>query len=115
MIEHLPYDSHLREAQLNDEWYVAALVEAKAEAAGVRREPEPTGVPVSQWSQEVALLSQLGTDIRELSAVVKSALGAASKVKPYDGPRTVVGKAERASRQKKHESLANRMIPKRKG
>lgn len=113
LIEHLPYDSHLREAQLNDPWYVQALVEAKAEQAGV--EAPARGVPVSEWSQEVAILSQLGSDVRALTAVVQSALGAKARPKPYDGPITVVGKAERASRQEKHESLANRMLAKRKG
>lgn len=88
------------------------MVAAKAQQAGA--ESAPKGVPVSQWSQEVALLSQVGTDVRSLIATVQSALGAKSRPTPYDGPSTVVGSAEMANRQKQHDALAARVLPKRK-
>lgn len=113
LIEHLPYNSHLREAQLNDEWYVVQILEAKEKRDGLSS--GTSGVPVSEWSREVALLSQIGTDIRGLTATVQSALGAKGSVKPYDGPSTIVGKAEKANRQSKHENLAGRVLGKRKG
>lgn len=113
MVEHLPYDSFLREAQLNDPWYVQQLMEAKEEKDAPATKK---GVPVSEYTREVDVLSRLGTDIRELKAYVAAALSTKIPVDPYDGPSTIVPQAEMARRQKQHEALVARVLPhKRKG
>lgn len=99
LVERLPYNSHLRQEQLNDPDYVGQVLEAQAGAEPAK------GTPVSEFSAEVRTLESVGFDIRGLGAVIQSALGASGRPKPYDGPSTVVEKAQIARRRQKHQKV----------
>ncbi|MDQ3275333.1 MAG: hypothetical protein M3Q39_09985 [Actinomycetota bacterium] len=101
LISHLPRNSHLRQEQLNDPEYVGLILEAQEKAPESNR----TGMPVSEFSPEVATLEAVGNDIRNLVAVIQSALGASGRPTAYDGASTVVQKIKAARRLQKHQRV----------
>lgn len=114
LIERLPFDSQLKEAQLNDPEYVASLEEARkrAETEGKRvRE----GHPVSEASAEVRELRRMRQEIQALRNVVLTfAGGKASPIKPEPLLMAGTNSADEArERQIKHERLAARLLPKK--
>ena len=91
LIEQLPRDSRLREAQLNDDEYAAALAEAHAR----QDEPDPWAPSVSETTLVSELLTMTVHELRALrSESVAIARGKAPRpVTPVPAPRTALAEA----------------------
>lgn len=116
LIDHLPMNSHFRQAQLNDpQW--AAEIAAAQERAKQQGEAAPSGIPVSEYSREVAVMRDAVVELRGLRALIESVFsGKQSRPVPYDAVITALEKARNAYRWKRHEELAAKVLPhKRKG
>lgn len=91
LIEQLPRDSRLREAQLNDDEYAAALAEAHAK----QDEPDPWAPSVAETTLTTELLTMAIHEIRALrSETVAIARGKAPRpVTPVPPPKTALERA----------------------
>jgi len=116
LIDHLPTNSHFRQAQLNDPKWAAEIVKAQ-EAAKQRDEAAPSGIRVSEFSREVAGMRDAVVELRGLRALIEGVFsGKPSKPMPYDAVITALEKARNAQRWKRHQELAAKVLPhKRKG
>lgn len=107
----LPYATHWRQSMLNDPEVAERIVRAQER----EREQTPTGIPVSEFTQTVALLRDAITTLRGVQATVAKAGGAKNaSVEPYPGPITLLKSAEANVRQREHEALVARVLPRKK-
>lgn len=87
------------------------LVEAqeRAEREGVKSDPAP---PMSTWSAEVEALTAIEDKLASLIYITR-AVGGDKQVqppKPKLRPRTLIDKIKGRNRQKRHETLAARLL-----
>lgn len=107
-INHLPYATHLREKMLNDPEMARQIVESQAKAKGAA----VSGIPVSEFTQSVAVLRDLITTTRGLQATLVAVNGGNKRpVEPYDGPITLLKAAETQRREDDHKALVARVLP----
>lgn len=106
-IDHLPRNSHYTQAVVNDEEHARMLVEAMD--GQPKEDPAP---PMSTWSPEVEQLVTLTDAVRALNLTVQGLAGAKPpKFVPSPRPRTMMEKARRDQRKRKHEELVALVLP----
>lgn len=117
IIDHLPSYSYFQDAVANDPEHAKMLAEAAAERQEGEEHPGPS---LTSWTPEVAILADV---VDELRAVRHSIIMSnhdpkktpPSPPKPYRRPSTALSRlaaqARHESRQKKHQSLAERLLP----
>lgn len=114
LIDRLPFDSQLKEAQLNDPDYVASLEEARKRAETEGKKVRE-GHPVSEASAEVREMRRLRQEVQRLTNVVLGGLG--GKPTPIRPEPLLMAGAETADktaeRKAKHDALVARMLPKK--
>lgn len=103
----------MRQLQLNDPEYVAELLASQEKAERDEQQDTRPGVPVSEWSREVEVMTSVGQDVRNLSALVRGVFGDKKAPPAYAGPSTIVQRASRVRASQQHEALARRMVPHR--
>lgn len=122
IIEHLPRSSHMHEAMSNDEEYAAAVAQQIVGQKASGDEPPAWSPPMHEFTPDVAMLASVLdaiNDVRFTLVAVNSAKGQT----PQPSPRTprpeslltkTVRRAEETVRWRQHESLANRVLARRR-
>lgn len=103
LIEHLPRASRYKQALLSDIEVGRAIVKAQEEAgkSTEKTEDDTYYPPLSAWSEEVELLSDIRDGIQSaVQAIIASAGGKPKRFEPAPRPRTAIdtAKEERATR-----------------
>lgn len=107
-IGRLPYATHWRQAMFNDPEVAERIVRAQARD----KTQSVSGIPVSEFTQTVALLRDAITAMRGVQATVARVGGSkTATVEPYPGPITLLKSAENSVRQRDHEALVARVLP----
>lgn len=105
LIDHLPRHSFYVEAMANDE----ELAEAQAD-----KEQEPYEPRLSEWSPEMELFAAM-FEISQANfhAFLKAHGGKPSKFQRWPRPVTAVQRISQRKRRNDHESLVERLLPKK--
>jgi len=107
-ISRLPYATHWRQTMLNDPETAERIVRAQER----QKEKPKSGIPIAEFTQDVALLRDAITTLRGVQAAIAAAAGGRpGAIEPYPGPITVLGSVERDVRQRDHEALVARVLP----
>jgi hypothetical protein len=103
LIDHLPRDSFLVEAQADDEELAQFLVRRGSTESERRRR-------LSEWSPELEALAQAVDRLGELAAIlIKANGGNPSPVQPFPRPHTAMDRFRARARFERHRSLVERL------
>lgn len=110
LIDHLPQNTNYSQALVNDPEHAAALVKAQERAGKQAYSP-----PMSQWSQESAVLADLVDAVQHVGWITQAANSKSTPKHPlpYTRPKTAMDQARFEARKAKHEALANRLLRRR--
>lgn len=98
LVEHLPASSATVEAQLDDPEYAAW--------AATQKPAPPTAPRLSEWSPDVARLTDIHDRLSELiAAVIASGGGKPPRPAALPRPRTEVDRLRAKARRSRHDSL----------
>lgn len=118
VIDRLPSHSHYSAAVANDEEHARLIADAMAAAKSRGEEQEDTGPALTAWTPEVAALTRLIDEVKNLrytTLAVHAGKKAGDPPKPERRPITALEKATRAAefrrRKAAHESLVARVLP----
>lgn len=111
LIDHLPFNSHLKQTQLNDPTYTESLLEAqkKAEAEGKRA---PSGHLISESSPEVREMRRVRQQVEVLKGVVIAFAGGKAGQPTQDQYQTTLREVDTEMRKARHQDIVARMIRK---
>lgn len=115
LIDHMPQDTYYHQAISLDPDHAKMIVEARKRS---KSEGEKWAPPMHSWSGEVEAMTKILDAVRGLQhtlVAVNSEKGKSPKPpKPFPRPRTILEKMEYEDRRERHESLANRILARRK-
>jgi len=98
LVRQLPGSSAFVESQMNDP-ELAAWIAAQPDT-------EPGGPRLTEWTPDVARLTDIYDRLGELvGAVIASAGGKPPKIRPADRPRTEVDRQRASARRQRHDGL----------
>jgi hypothetical protein len=98
LLQGLPASSRLIEAQLDDPEYAAWVAE--------QPEGSPSGPRLSDWTPDVARLTDIYDRLGEVvAAVIASSGGKPPKMRPLPRPRTAVDRMRNLAAKSRHEAL----------
>lgn len=108
MIDHLPRNSALVEAQANDEEAAKAMLDA----------PPPESEPVvrwSDWSPEVDLLARIEDRLQDQTrAIIAVNGGKPGRFHPAPRPSSALQRLQAQDRRAQHRKLVARVLPKKR-
>lgn len=118
VIDRLPGHSHYNAAVATDEEHARLMAESIAARKAAGEETEDTGPSLTTWTPEVAALTRVVDELKNVRyAVIASQVGkkAGDPPKPEKRPVTAIQaaikRAEHARRKAAHESLVARVLP----
>jgi len=121
VLDHLPSHSHFNAALANDVEYAEMLAKAAAERGETKPKDNGDGPPLTTWTPEVAVLTQVLDAVNRVAwTTIAAQVGkkAGDAPKPAARPQTALEKAfrkaEYARRQAAHEALVARVLPKKR-